>query len=596
MTAMKLTHFRSLLSGHLRRHGLALATASLAMVGFAAAELIAPWPLKILVDQVLLGKPAPAALRSILPTNAETAVILLAAILLAISLLKAAFAYLQVFLTSSIGYQLVHQFRATLFGHLQRLTLSFHHRARAGELLSKVTHDTSALRDAFSTSVLDLLAHSLTLVGMCVILAVLNWRLALILTVTLPLLALTIFGIYRRGKRAARAQRESEGQVVARLAESMHLTPLIRAFAQERAEERRFVEDSAASMEKSIRTARTEAATSRAVELVSAASVSSALLFGGLMAVRREITPGDLLVFISYLTNMYKPLRNLAKLSAQFARARASAERIEEILRLAPDPALAPGLPVTSLGGEFEFSDVWFGYRPDQPVLRGVNFRIGAGERVALVGASGAGKSTVASLIMRLQTPASGLILADGRPIRDFDSAAYRRQFGIVLQDALLFGATIAENIAYGDPEASVESIEQAARQAAAHDFIEALPQGYQTVIGERGSTLSGGQRQRICLARALLKRPSVLLLDEPTSAVDAASSALIHAAVAASSAGRTTIVIAHHFHDMESFDRILVMKDGVLAESGTHSELLRRGGVYAQLTASQPFREEVAG
>ncbi len=593
MGELNLRHFRAVLQAPLRRHVRGFALAAGAMLGFSAAELLAPWPIKLLVDNVLLERPWPPPL-AWLPGwsgSVETSVAALAGLAFGIAMLKGALSYLQVFVTSKIGFQMVHELRSTLFGHLQRLSLTFHQRSRTGELLHKVTADTGVLKDALSGALLEAGGYLLTICGMCVVLAVVNIRLASILAVTLPVLAFTVFTIYRRGKASARRQRESEGHVAARIAEMLHVNTLVRAFAREREEGEKFTAESARTLDQSVLTARTEAASSRAMEIVNAAGVSGALLLGGLMAAHKQITPGDLLIFLSYLSNLYKPLRNLAKLSTQLAKARISAERIEQILRMEPDSGYDGGRPVSSLRGDMEFRSVTFAYESGAvPVLQNLSFSIRAGERIALVGSSGAGKSTLAALLLRMQAPQNGDILVDGQPIVEFDSASYRRQFGVVLQDSLLLGSTIAENIAYGAPGANPAQIEQAARAAAAHDFIQALPDGYDTTIGERGSTLSGGQRQRLCLARALLTNPSILLLDEPTSAVDAESSALIHAAIARSR--RTTIVIAHHFHDMRAFDRILVLDRGAIVESGTHAELLQQRGLYSILLNAQTVQE----
>ncbi|MDX1984779.1 MAG: ABC transporter ATP-binding protein [Bryobacteraceae bacterium] len=584
--------FEQMVRGHLRENAAGLALAGACIAGYSAAELLAPWPLKLILDHLLLEKPLPETLRFLAPLIAErpeTAIILIASAILGIAALKGLFSYTQVYVTSRIGYQIVHKVRRELFAHLQRLSLSFHSRSRAGELLTKVTSDTNVLKDAFSGSLLELAGHTLTLTGMCVILFALNARLAAVVVLTLPLLAALIFTIYKRGKTSARRQRESEGVVAARIGEILHLTPLVRAFARERVEEDRFEQESARTLENSIRTARVEAAAGRAVEITHAAGVWAAVLFGSLLAWRGEMTPGDLLVFSAYLTSLYKPLRNLAKLSTQFSKAMVSAERIEQILAAEPDiPALRGGVVAQGLAGEINFFEVTFGYDPARPVLRGINLRIRAGERVALVGASGAGKSTIAGLLLRFHKPDSGRIRVDGVDIQDYDSESYRRQIGVVLQDTLLFGATIRENIAYGKPDATSQEIEAAARQAAAHEFIACLADGYATVIGERGSTLSGGQRQRICLARAILMKPSLMILDEPTSAVDAESSRLIHQAIEQAQRGKTTIVIAHQFHAMRTFDRILVLDRGSIVEQGSHDELLKRQGLYWELHQSE--------
>jgi ATP-binding cassette subfamily B protein/subfamily B ATP-binding cassette protein MsbA len=286
---------------------------------------------------------------------------------------------------------------------------------------------------------------------------------------------------------------------------------------------------------------------------------------------------------------MHKPLRHLARLSSQFSKASVSAERISEILAAETEtPDLPNAVPAANLQGEIAFQRVSFQYNDGAPALRDVSFVVRAGQRVALVGASGAGKSTLASLLLRLYDPSGGTILLDNVPLKMYERESLRRELGVVLQDTILFGASIRENIAYGKPNATMVEIEAAARLAYAHDFINALPDGYDTVIGERGATLSGGQRQRLCLARAFLKQPSILLLDEPTSAIDAESAALIQQAMAQVQRDKTTLVIAHQFAFIKDFDLILLLRDGAIVERGTHAELLRQRGHYYELYRAQ--------
>ncbi len=293
--------------------------------------------------------------------------------------------------------------------------------------------------------------------------------------------------------------------------------------------------------------------------------------------------------FSAYLNEMYKPLRNLAKLSTRYSRARVSVQRISEIFETEPESLRdTADIETPPLRGQIVFRQVSFDYGNGKKVLDGVSFTITPGQRVALVGPSGSGKSTIASLLLRFYDVKAGVIEIDGLDVRRYRRESLRREIGIVLQDAILFGASIRENIAYGKPDASWAEIQEAAHQAYAHEFIAALPDGYDTIIGERGALLSGGQRQRICLARAILKRPSVLILDEPTSAVDAESEALIHTALERLQRGKTTLLIAHHLTALESFDLILVLKHGRVIEQGTEAELLAQRGHYFQLYQRQ--------
>ncbi|MDX2041596.1 MAG: ABC transporter ATP-binding protein [Acidobacteriota bacterium] len=597
MSGKSTNRFQQIVRAHLRRVKGKLCLAALCTLGYTAAELLAPWPLKIIFDHILLEKPLTPALSvlgELLAGGKGFAIVVISIAILLIAAAKGAFSYGQLYLTSRVGHQMVYTLRRELFAHLQRLSLSFHSRARSGELLTKVTSDTNTLKDVFSESALSFVSQVLSVVGMFVVLFALNWRLSLIVMTIFPALLWTIFAIYRRVKLSARRQREREGRIATRISETIGSVVLVRAFGREAYEQQRFDAESSQNLDESVRTARMEAGASRAVEIINAVGIWAAVLFGALQVVNGRMSPGDVLIFTAYLTNMYKPLRLMAKLSTQFSKATVSAERIGEILNIEPDGANDDrGLRVESLRGEIAFQQVSFAYGDKKAVLNDVSFLIAPGQRVALVGASGAGKSTVASLILRFYRPQCGQVLIDGLPVGEYHRESLRREIGVVLQDNILFGASIRENIAYGKPDASTVEIEQAARLAYAHDFISALPDGYDTIIGERGSTLSGGQRQRICLARAVIKQPSILILDEPTAAIDAESSFLIGRAVERLQRGKTTLVISHQFTAMDSFDQIIVLKNGVVVEIGTHAQLLARRGYYFELFRLQSGSEE---
>ena len=598
------TKFQLLIRSHLREVKGSLSLAALCMLGYTMTELLAPWPLKIIFDHILLNKPWPAWLAWLHPllqaeggfqqirnfTSIDHNGKVLAIVVLALSIMVLAAArgmcsYFQLFITSRVGFQLVYRLRRELFAHLARLSLSYHTRARSGELLTKITSDTSTLKDIFAQSTLEFGSHILMLLGMFGIMFVLNATLSLIVLATFPVLLYALFFIYARVKASARKQREREGRIASRISEVLRSVSLVQAFAQEKYEQERFETESNATLEESIKTARLEAAASRTVEIISSFGLCAVVFFGAVKVLDGQLTPGDVLIFTAYLTSLYKPLRQLARLSSQFSKASVSAERISEILAAETEtPDLPNAIPASHLQGAIAFHHVSFNYSAGKSVLRDVSFTAQPGQRVALVGASGAGKSTIASLILRLYDPSEGAIFVDGVPIKLYERESLRREIGVVLQDTILFGASMRENIAYGKPNATIEEIELAARLAYAHDFIRALPEGYDTVIGERGSTLSGGQRQRICLARAFLKKPSLLILDEPTSAIDAESSALIQQAIAQVQRDKTTIVIAHHFSFIQDFDLILVLNDGAIVERGTHEELLRRRGYYYDL------------
>jgi ATP-binding cassette subfamily B protein len=583
---------REIIREHLRDERWGLFASILCAIGYTLTELASPWPLKIIFDHILLGRawpPSLAWLGGLTSSGTTFAIVIISLSLICIAAFRGLFAYFQTYITSRIGLELVYRLRRELFAHLQQLSLSYHARARSGELLTKVVGDTTALKDVFAESALNLSSHLLTIIGTVIIMFALNWRLALVVLATLPALSYTLFVVYRRIKTSARRQREHEGLVASRLHEALSALHLVRAYARERHEQERFERESSHTLEESVRTARLEAAATRAVEVISAVGMCAVVLVGALQVIAGRMLPGDVLVFTAYLTSMYKPLRNLAKISSQFSKAMASADRISEIFAIEPEYLEdRSGVVVESLCGEIVFDHVSFDYGDGKGVLRDVSFAIAPGQRVAFVGASGAGKSTIASLLLRFYKHQEGSILIDGIEIEKYERESLRRQIGVVLQESVLFGATIRENIAYGKPEATDAEIEAAARAAYAHEFITELPDGYETIIGERGSTLSGGQRQRLSLARAIVKRPSLLILDEPTSAVDAESSALIQEALDKLRRGKTMIVISHQFAGLEDFDQIIVLRNGEVVERGTHDELLRRRGYYCDLFARQ--------
>jgi ATP-binding cassette subfamily B protein len=587
--------FGRLLIAHLRQSKGRLFFGAFCLVAYSLADLLTPWPLKLIFDHVLLDKPVPHVLSplwSLLHNQKVALTIALSFGILLTAACKGTFAYLQLYQTARVGLQFVSVLRRELFAHLQSLSLSFHSRAKSGETLINVTSDTNTLKDVLGGNLFDLAGQVLTLVGMFAILFWLNAKLSLAVLITFPLLIWSIFTVYRRTRLSARAQRQREGQLASRISEALGSVLLVRAFAREGYEQQQFNEESTRTLEESVRTARMEGAGARAIEIINSLGVWACVLFGTLLALRHEMTPGDVLIFTSYLTSMYKPLRNMAKLSSALSKAAVAAERISAILEVDAEPDTGSYAPSHGLKGEIVFSHVNFAYSDDAPVLRDVSFTVHQGQRVALVGASGAGKSTIASLILRFYTPSSGRVLIDGVDVTEYQRDGLRREIGVVLQDSLLFGVSIRENITYGKPEATDEEVITAARQAHAHDFISALANGYDTVIGERGCTLSGGQRQRLCLARAIIKRPSLLILDEPTASIDAESAWLIQQAIERLQSGKTTLVIAHHFNEMDSFDQILVLREGAIAEQGTHRELLRREGYYAQLYRLQLRKE----
>ena len=592
MNVQRQSRFKEIVFRHLLRMKGRLSLAAVCLVGYTAFELLKPWPLKVLFDYVLLQQPLPASLsllQDVLHNGMLLPLGLVAGAIIGISILSGVFSYGQLYLTSKVGFLLSATLRNELFSRLQRLSLSFHNHAKSGELLIKVSSDTAALRDVFAEWSLTMAGHGLTLLGMMAIMFVLNWKLAFVAMVTLPVMGTLLFVLIRKVKATAQKQRKHEGAIASHVNEVLGAISLVQAFGREEHEESRLQKYSDHHVEQGIHTARLTASVSRMVHVVEALGTAGIVLFGGWLVLEKQMTPGDLLIFLSYGHSLYKPLRNLSSLSVKFSRAMVSAKRVADILDMEPEIRDLPDARQASdVQGDIAFHQVTFGYERDTNVLHEVSFHIETGQKVALVGSSGAGKSTIVSLILRLYEPQTGSIVIDGIDSAQYNRESLRQHIGIVLQDTVLFGASIAENISYGKPDATHDEIERAARLAYAHDFITALSNGYDTILGERGNTLSGGQRQRICLARAIIKQPSILILDEPTSAVDPVSAALIRDTVARLQTGKTTLVIAHQFFAMDQFDQILVLENGRVVEQGRHIDLMARKGRYCDLLAHQ--------
>jgi ATP-binding cassette, subfamily B, bacterial len=581
-----------------RPHWKALALGLLAAIGESAANLLEPWPLKIVLDNVLKSRPIHGWLHPLIVSIAGTnrlAVVKFAAIaVLAIAALNALCSYAEKYLTTSVGQWVMHDLRRTLYSHIQRLSLGFHDRSQAGDLISRVTSDIDAVQSFIASSLLGAVINCLTLVGMVGVMFYINWRFTLIALSVAPVLFAVVYRYTRQIKKAARAVRKKEGEIVSVVQEVLTSIRVVKAFAREDYEQHRLEEQSLEGVELALHARGMKARLYPIVELIVAAGTAMVLWFGGSLALRGILSPGSLILFIWYLGKMYKPMQDLSKMTDAYSKAAVGYERIREVLEVERDVQDLPGARnAPRFRGKIEFENVSFSYEPDIPALTNVTFKIEPGTVAALVGPTGAGKTTVINLIPRFYDPSSGVVKIDGQDIRLFKQKSLRERVSFVLQDTLLFHGPIWQNIAYGKPEASRQEILRAAELANASEFIERMPQGYDTLVGERGVTLSGGQRQRIAIARAIIRDTPILILDEPSSGLDAAAEHEVFEALGRLMEGKTCIIVAHRLATIRRADAIFVVQDGAIVESGTHDELLKSEGLYSELYELQFQSEE---
>jgi ABC-type multidrug transport system fused ATPase/permease subunit len=562
----------------------------IAMLVQTAMSVAGPWPLKIILDNVVgTHKLAPwldDLLRPVLSGGSKMQIAAAAAIAaVVIAVLGAVASYVANYYTTSVGQWVANDLRLRTYHHLQQLSLSYYDSHQTGTLLSTITSDVQTIQGFASSSTLGIVVDILTIVAMLFIMFWLNWDFTLIAVAVTPFMLLLVSRFKKVVKKATHEVRKEQSKIVSVVEAGLQSMRVVKAFGRQDLAEEELAEVSEATVAASLKARRVKALLSPIVAITVALCTAVVLWRGSALILAGAMTAGALTVFLSYLNKFFKPVQDLATMTNTIAQAAVGVDRIrgildaDEIIPEHPDAREAG-----TIAGDIEFEHVAFAYTADAPVLKDVTFKIKAGQLVGVVGPTGGGKSTIVSLIPRFYDPASGVVKIDGVDVREYKFRSMRDQIGYVLQETVLFEGTVRDNIAYGRKGVTEEQIVEAAKLANADEFIARMPHGYDTMVGERGETLSGGQRQRIGIARAVIRNNPILILDEPTAALDTESERLVIDALEKLMKGRTVITIAHRLSTIRDANKIIVLKEGVVAEEGTHDELIARGGVYAEL------------
>jgi len=546
----------------------------------AGGNLAVPWIIKDVIDQVLINK--------------DMAMLNIIAIgILIIFFLRGIFFFGQTYLMSYIGQRVIIDIREAVYRQLQRLSLTYFDKRQTGAIMSSVTNDVSALQAALVESMVELVTEAMILIGSLGAMFFLHWKLSLLTLITMPLVLQAINTFGKKLRKAGRVLQERAADITAILQETISGIRVIKSFAREDYETDRFKQENFYNFRAQMKTSQLLATLTPVIEFLSAIGVTVIIWYGGMEVIDGNLTSGALIAFLIYVVNLANPVKRLSKVYGNIQKSLAAAERVFAILDTEPDIKDMPGaIDLPEVKGHVALQHLSFAYSPGQYALRDVSLEVKPGQTIAIVGPSGAGKTTIANLLPRFYEATEGSILVDGKDIRTVTMQSLRQQIGIVPQETVLFNGTVYDNILYGRLDATHEEVIAAAKAANAHNFIDRMPDQYQTQIGERGAKLSGGQRQRISIARAILKDPRILILDEATSALDTESEKLVQQALDKLMIGRTSFVIAHRLSTVQRADMIVVLDKGRLVEQGTHSELLALGGLYSTLYQVQ-FREE---
>lgn len=555
-----------------------------------AMGLAAPWPLKVVLDSVVGDHPLPGWLHGLLQPmlggEGRMHIAGLAAIMvIVIALIAAVATYAANYLTETVGQRIGNDLRTRAYHHLQQLSLNYFDTHRVGPILSTLTDDVDTIQDFASASTLGIATDLLTIVGMLFVMLWLQWDFTLVALAVAPLLLLFVSRIRKAVKIATHEVRRRESDIVAVAEEGLQSIRVVKAFDREELQEQQLALAGQQAVDAALNARKVKSVVSPIVAVVVAACTALVLWRGSALILAGAMTAGTLTVFISYLVSFFKPVQDLAKLTNTIAMASVGVDRVNALLTAETTVEEKPdAVDAARIKGAIAFERVAFSYNPETPVLRDVSFEVKPGQLVGVVGHTGSGKSSLVSLIPRFYDPSVGTVRIDGVDLRDYKLHELRSQIAYVLQDTVLFRGTIRDNISFGRPDADHDEVVEMAKLANAHEFISEMPQGYDSAVGERGMTLSGGQRQRIGIARALIRDSPILILDEPTAALDAESEHLVMSALQRLMADRTVITIAHRLSTIRDADKIVVLEEGRVVEEGTHNDLLTAGGRYADL------------
>jgi ABC-type multidrug transport system fused ATPase/permease subunit len=561
----------------------------IAMLVETIISLATPWPLKIIIDNVIGHHKLHgwfAFMDTIFTGENKIQFAAVAAIsVIAMAAIGSVAGYLDNYFTESVAQYVANDLRKKIYHHLQKLSLQFYDTHQTGKLLSTITADVSTIQDFASSTLMNIIVDALTIVGMIGLMFYLNAGFTLVAIGFTPFLLLFVVRFKKVMKKATREVRQDQSNMLAVLQQGLESIRAVNAFGRQELEEDRLKKVSLETIGAALKARRVKSVLSPVIAITVAVCTALVLWRGADMVLSGVMTVGSLTVFLWYMNKFFSPVQDLAKMTSNIAQATVAFERIQAILDTDIIVSEKPGAEDPGrLNGNIIFDQVSFSYTPETPVLSDLNFQISCGQRIGICGPTGCGKSTVVSLIARFYDPCSGRVLIDGKDITDFTIDGLRSQIGFVLQDTVLFYGSVQENIAYGRPDASPEEIVEAAKLANAHEFICRMPNGYDTLVGERGLTLSGGQRQRIGIARAVVRNSPILVLDEPTASLDVEAEKIVMQALEQLMEGRTVITIAHRLSTICDCDKIIVLHGGCVAEEGAHDELMERGGIYAEL------------